>query len=89
MMDLDIFGTVKDIVANQIQMVNGNVFAIHAKIVTVGLDVVDLDILTVPKGFFGVRKVVVIQCDVTAAPENFGCLNRTVVDFNVVSVPDS
>lgn len=87
-MNFDIFGTVKDVITDQIHVVNVNIFTVHPEIIAIRLDMGHLDVTTIPKRFFGVGKVVMVQRDAAAAAKYLGCLNCTIVNFDIIGVPN-
>ena len=86
-MDFHIFCTVKGIVANKFEIIDGEICAVHAKIITPGLYMCKFYTLTVPERLCRIGKIHIIKSHIMTAAEIFRRLNQRILDPDMIRIP--
>lgn len=87
-MNFYVLSPIKGIVTDDVKVVSVDVFTIHSKVVPVNLNIIHLNVLAGPHRLFCIPKMDVVEADIVTTTELLRGLNGTIVNFNIIGVPN-
>ena len=80
---------VKAVVTYEFEIVDLHVGAVHGKVVALGVNVIEPDVIAGPEGLCGVIHVDILERNIVTSPESLGCFDDHVFHLKVVRIPDT